>query len=202
MKKQNCHNLSHKGYTLIEVLAALTIFIIIISIVSYSFIQILKNTDGVKVKEERIIAIQAMVTILQFDLSQVISKVSLSQKNPIQPVGSFYTRAKHLHFYKTGNINPDEEYNRSSLEEVEYYLENNQLIKLSKNDTQSNFKKQVLLENVTGFDWVLYDNQLGQYPNWPPTQDWQYTTPAIIKLTITLADVGKIEKIIDMANHD
>ncbi|MBS0287055.1 MAG: type II secretion system minor pseudopilin GspJ [Proteobacteria bacterium] len=200
MKKQSCNKLSQRGYTLVEVLAALTIFIIIISIISYTFLQILKNTDSVKLKEERIIAIQSMITILEFDLSQVIAKVSQSQNSP-QPTGSFYTRANHLHFCKTGNINPDYEYDRSSLEEIEYYLENEQLVKLSKNDKQVTYKKQILLDNITGFEWALYDNRLGQYKNWPPTQDWQYTTPSIIKLTITLKDVGKIEKIIDMANH-
>ena len=64
------------------------------------------------------------------------------------------------------------------------------------------YKKQILLDNVQNIQWVFYDTNLGQYTNWPPTQDWAYTTPIAIKLTLKLNDFGTIEKTIDMANHE
>lgn len=193
--------LKAKGYTLIEVLAALAIFVIIVGIISFTFIQILKNIDLVKQKEERLSDIQAMLTVIQFDLSQVIEKADI-QKGTNQPKGSFYTLNNLLHFCKTGNINPDDQFKRSSLEEIEYYIENNQLIKKFKNDENNAYKTQLLLDQVQQLKWVFYDAKLGQYTNWPPTQDWAYTTPIAIKLTIVLKDYGEINKTIDMAHHE
>lgn len=194
-------NRNHDGYTLIEVLASLAIFVIVVAIISFTFIQILKNVDIVKRKEERISDIQAMLTVLQFDFSQVIAK-TIIQKSNKEPKGSFYTQNNLLHFCKSGNINPNYEFKRSSLEEVEYAVEKGQLIKSFKNDQDNRYKKQILLDNVQNIQWVFYDTNLGQYTNWPPTQDWAYTTPIAIKLTLKLNDFGTIEKTIDMANHE
>ncbi len=189
-----------KGYTLIEVLAALFIFVIVVAIISGSFLQILKSVKFSSSSEERLSDIQVMLSTLQFDFSQVINKVEVKKINQIQ--GSFYTSGNKLHFVKTGDINPDYQMKRSCLEEVEYYLEGNKIIKNLKEDDKPTFKKEVLLDKVQSFKWIFIDQKFGQYPNWPPTQDWQYNTPAAIKLTIELEDIGTIEKIIEMAHHE
>lgn len=192
---------SAKGYTLIEVLAALAIFIVIVAIISATFTQMLKNIDIVKQKEERLTEIQAMLTILQFDLSQTISKTDLQGPNR-QPKGSFYTQNSILHFERTGNINPEFILQRSTLQSIEYFIKNEQLIKRFKNDGENSFKEQVLLSGVQAFEWIFWDNNKGQYTNWPPTNDWAYLTPMAVKLNITLNDYGTIEKIIDMGHHE
>ncbi len=190
------------GYTLIEVLATLVIFFIIISIVSVTLVQILNNVDSIKQKEQRLTSIQEMITIFQFDLSQVTAKVTQSDTNKNQLLGTFYTKNNILHFYKSGYINPGYEYNRSSLEEVEYRLDKQQLIRLSKTDNEKSYRTQVILDNVSDFKWVLYDKKLSQYTNWPPTQDWQFLTPTAIKLEVNLKDLGQIVQIVDMASHE
>ncbi len=189
-----------KGYTLIEVLAALFIFVIVIAIISGSFLQILKSVKFSKGNEERLADIQVMISTLQFDFSQVINKVEVKKNNQLQ--GSFYTSGNKLHFVKTGDINPDYELKRSCLEEVEYYLEGNKIIKSFKEDNIVSIKKEILLDKVHSLKWVFIDQKLAQYPNWPPTQDWQYHTPAGIKITMELEDIGTIEKVIEMAHHE
>src|SRR5437762_486428 len=111
-----------RGYTLAEVLIALFIFVIIISTIGYSLIHIAQSVKSLKVTEQRLTEIQLMLTLVNFDLNQVINK-----ERPDQ--GSFYTRANKLHFIKTGNINPHYQFNRSCLEEVVYHFENSNLVR-------------------------------------------------------------------------
>lgn len=180
----------HSGYTLIEVLITLFIFVIIVSIISYSFIQILKNTEMVKAKEERLVDIQVAINTLSFDLSQVIPKGPFTQHN------------NKLHFFKIGNMNPYYQFNRSSIEEVSYQLNNNMLYRISKEDNTADTQKQVLLQQVQAFQCVLFDKNLKQYTLWPPTADWSSNTPFAIQITMVLEDVGMIQKMIEMVPHE
>jgi general secretion pathway protein J len=193
-------NKGYQGYTLIEVLAALFIFIILVSMVSFSFIRMLKNTELIKAKEERLVDVQMALVTLQFDLSQAIDKQMIINKNDLQ--GSFYTRNNALHFYKMGNINPEEQFNRSSIEEVEYKIIDGDLIKRIKEDDTSKPINQILLRGVTSMEWRFIDSKFSTYSLWPPTQDWQFKIPSAVNLTLTLKDMGPIEKMIELANHD
>lgn len=185
---------SQKGYTLVEVLTALFIFVIVMAIVSYSLIQVINNVNILKKTEKRLAQIQMMLSIVTFDLSQIINKET-EQK------ASFYTETNKLHFIKTGNINPHYQYNRSSLEEIEYRLENSKMIKASKEVDKNSFKPQILLEEVVSLKWVFIDDKFKEYTLWPPTQDWRFEKPIAIKLIIELSDIGLIEKIVDTGHH-
>jgi general secretion pathway protein J len=189
------------GYTLVEVLIALSIFVIIIAIISSSFIQILKNVDSTKHHEERLADIQSMLMILQFDLSQAIAKTE-KQKNINAPQGSFYTKNDKLHFCKMGNVNPYYEFNRSTLENVQYSIENGRFIRNFKNTEELNYKSQNLLNDVESVKWIFYDSKLNQYNIWPPIRDFEYKTPSAIKITIMIKNFGQIEKYIAMANNE
>jgi len=188
----------NKGYTLIEVLVALFIFVILVSMISFSFTRLLKNTEIIKSNEERLIDIQTALVTLQFDLAQTIAKPIVISSNELQ--GSFYTQSNVLHFYKTGNINPEERLARSSIEEIQYKIVNNNLIKITKEDNSTKTINQILLRGVDALEWQFIDKNLAYYSLWPPTRDWQFEIPIAVKFTLTLPDLGPIEQIIELAN--
>ncbi len=183
---------SSQGYTLIEVLIAMFIFVIIMATIGFSLIYILKNIEILKKTENEITEIQLMLTLVNFDLNQVVDKEAPGK-------GSFYTSDNKLHFIKTGAINPANQFNRSNLEEVEYQLENNNFIRAYRMDDDHHYKKQSLLTHVTSLKWIFIDDNNHEYTLWPPTQDWQYNKPKAVKLRIETKALGPIEKIVDTA---
>lgn len=191
---------NNKGYTLIEVLAALFIFIILVSMVSFSFIKMLKNTELIKANEERLVDVQMALVTLQFDLSQAVSKEMIINSHDLR--GSFYTRDNLLHFYKIGNINPQDQFNRSSIEEVEYSIVDGNLVKRTKEDNDSKVINQIVLRGVTSIEWRFMDKKFSYYSLWPPTQDWQFRIPFAVTFTLNLKDIGPIEKVIELANNE
>jgi type II secretion system protein J len=182
------------------VLLALFIFAIVIVIISTSLIQLLNNTNIMRDKQSRLVDIQSMLAMIQFDLSQVINVNENANQGQIQ--GSFYSKDNALHFYKMGNVNPNFSYNRTSLEEVEYRLEQDKLLRFSKDSDETRFYKQVLIDKVTSIQWQFMDAQGRQYALWPPVQDWTFKTPLVIVALVELADQGKLEIVVEASNHE
>lgn len=199
-KNKETKNHYQIGYTLIEVLAALFIFVILVSMISFSFMRMLKNTEIIKANEDRLVDVQMALVTMQFDLSQVVNKPLIINNHDSQ--GSFYTRNNSLHFYKMGNINPEERFNRSSIEEIEYKIIDGNLVKRSKEDNTSKTTNQILLRNVTSLEWRFIDTRFSNYSLWPPTQDWEFKIPLAIKFTLNLQDLGSIEKMVELANDN
>ncbi len=188
------HSLIRKyqsAFTLVEVLLALFIFVIVVGIITGSMVQVLNNSKIIKDKESHLMDLQTMLSILQFDLMQVVEAPLFSNNN--QARGSFYANSHMLHFYKLGNVNPDYRFNRTSIEEVQYTLENNTLFRMSKNSNEGEFFKQALIGKVNNLTWTFYDDNAKQYTLWPPVQDFAYKTPIAIVARITFEQEGIIE---------
>lgn len=189
-----------KAYTLIEVLVALFIFVILTAIIAGSLLQLLTNSKIIRAEQARLMDVQTMLATLQFDLSQVADRPEFTTLG--QAKGSFYTKANSLHFYKMGNVNPGFQFNRTSMEEVEYRLEAGKIIRLSKSSDDGTFHKQILLTDVHKLNWKFLDAQTREYGIWPPTQDWAFKVPVIITGIVELPDYGVIEIMAESSNHE
>lgn len=199
-KPKSCGAKKQSGYTFIEVLIALFVFIMVMFIVSVGFIQILKNGTSLRASQDRVNRLQLMLSIISFDLAQAV--ITFEGNSTARMRGAFYADQRRLHFIKTGNINPNDQFDYSSLEVIEYLVEGNTLVRLSKNSNETTYKKLLLWQGVSGIRWQFIDSLNRQYDIWPPTQDWAYKNPRVVKIIMQLADFGPIEKVVELASYE
>lgn len=186
------------GYTLIEVLIALFIFAIATYLAGVSIIESQRYEKIIKERTKRLVQVQRAMTLMAQDVVQVVAKV---KDNNGRGVGTFYTQDNRLYFTRMGQINPDYIEEKSSLQDVIFYIEDENIIRETKALEDNDYIRTVLLKKVDSVAWLFYDNQLKEYDIWPPTQDWQFKIPTLIRLKVTLPNYGTIERAIALSGE-
>lgn len=188
----NAPDITTKGYTLIEILIATFIFSIMVMLVSLALNQYFMNKKLLEEKADILIKGQLAFSIIDNDFKQVVNwKRTVRQDES----GSFYTKSGKLHFAKMGYINPDFQLKQSTLQKVEYQLNDNKLIRITLDVNDQVKSRRILLENVTKMQWQFYDLNLKQYTLWPPVQQIRDQLPYGVRITVWHSQLGKITRI-------
>jgi general secretion pathway protein J len=195
---------SHKGFTLIELLIAVAVFAILAIISVIALRQTIINQEIIERNIYEFREIQSAFQVIQRDLSQVTTRpvyTTLFNQTP-----AFVERktddAIIIEFTRAGFRNPNLMMNRSSLQRVAYIFRNNQLIRRSWSELDTNdspnASEQILFNNISLVGWNFYDSSNKPHRLWPPVANLATTPPKAVQLDILIPEYGRISRIFEL----
>ncbi len=185
---------SLRGFTLLEILVALTVFAILATITSSAMYHAFNTRAHVTKQADRLNQLHITMALLQRDTQQIIGGVG-SRRLPV-----FIGRAHYLEFTRGGNVNPDALEPQSSLMRVAFLCEHNQLIRRywSTPNTPHRYQYQdkVLLDHVNQCQFAYLAKNRELLPQWqkktlPPAMKNE-SLPTAIQFTVNLKDWGNM----------
>lgn len=164
--------MKNKGFTLIEILIAITVFAIIAGFTSSILSQILQIKDSSKDQIDKINNLQLVISLLSKDIKQIHERPVRGNQMHLFP--SFIGQSDYLEFTRGGNVNPQALENRSTLIRVAYLCKNNNLIRrvwsvLDAPDRDI-YKDTIMLNYLKKCEFSYVGMHQNIMPNW-----YQYT---------------------------
>ncbi len=123
MKKQNA------GFTLIEILIAMFIFAIIMTIIISGFSMVLRSNEKIRAHHQRLSEIQRAVTIIARDFSQIVPRSIVDNDGTQISCLIIDNEARQYEFTRGGYVNPFAVAKRSTLLRLAYLFDHNTIIR-------------------------------------------------------------------------
>ncbi|MFJ5298117.1 type II secretion system minor pseudopilin GspJ [Pseudomonas sp. NPDC088368] len=179
--------MTNRGFTLLEVLVSLAIFSTLGFASWRLFDGVFRVQEQVRQEQRDVRDLRRAVAIIERDLMQA----TFSPKTP-----SVQLRHGVLNLRRGNWRNPLGQ-PRGEGQEVSYVLEDNQLLRYSRSLDLPDVQKQVLLREVRGVGWRLYDARHAWRAEWP--QGAQVGQPKAVELTLSFARFEGIRRVIPLA---
>ncbi len=199
LSRRSSYQNNNRGFTLLEMLAAIAIFAIV-SLASWQIMQGLLRAHEIGTdKHQRMEELQYAMLVIEQDLQQIVDRGprvdgKVSQQSLFSSDDMLETEDQALAFVREGWHNPGQRLPRSELQRVYYRLKENRLERLHDYvlDTVPNTEpvKRVLLDNVTGLKFRFYING-----TWQEQLGETKTLPEGLAIQIDLKEVGTIERL-------
>lgn len=187
------------GYTLIEIMIALSVFAIIATISASVMSHVFDIRTRVAVQANQLNELQLAVTLMDHDITQFVPRTVRTVDMHI--FSSFVGTHQYMEFTQGGLVNPKGVERRSTLKRVAFLCEGKSLIRRSWNvlDTlnRHQFEDKVLLPHVEScaFDYVTLSHQLLSewrgYRRVEQNQKFE-TIPSAIQITIKPTGWGEM----------
>ncbi len=169
-----------KGFTLIEILIAISIFSIMAVIASSVLYTVFNARDRTTEHATALSQLQIAFVLIERDLTQIVNRpvtTHTSKENAL--VGLAHT----ISFSRGGIINPLFKNKESSIGRVKYFLKNKQLIRdydmaVDRNKS-SKTNSEVLLDQVTALDFNFIDKNSQSLSQW-----YDQALPKAVRITI------------------
>ncbi|MES9992760.1 MAG: type II secretion system minor pseudopilin GspJ [Candidatus Thiodiazotropha sp.] len=208
MDKLHRHHLSH-GFTLLELLIAITIFAILATFVYGGLKVILDTEHQTSLYSQRISKLQLGLNLMQRDIGQLVSRPVRDEYGDQQPaLKSGGISGTLLELTRGGFSNPMQ-LPRSNLQRVGYILEEDILYRLTwpnlDRSGDSEPHRQKLITDITSLELVFYNEKLEKKREWPArTSGSQEVDPSAlpvsIELKMELKDWGVIRRLFRAAH--
>ncbi len=208
MKSPELKSAGQMGFTLLELLIAITVFSIL-STITYSGLKTVLDTERhTRNHLERLAQTQIGLNIAQRDIEQAVARQIRDEFGDTLPaMRSGNLTGMLLEFTHGGYSNPME-VKRSGLQRVAYQLEDNTFYRLTwpsldrAQDTTPS--KIILFEKVNSAEINYYDQQMKPHTEWPATTDGNdqnppYPLPKAIEVILELETVGRIRRLFRVA---
>ena len=202
----NINQNNQQGFTLLELLVALSIFSMI-SVMAYGGLQtVITTKNTTQEASTRIAEVQMLVMRISNDLRQAIArKVRDEHGDYISVMQLESSNQGALEWSRAGYRNPAS-LKRSNIQRVAYKIEENKLIRLSwpvldrAQDTEA--LETEVLSKITSIEWRFFNNEKAWVSQWPQEGDKakQYPLPRAIELNMELEDFGTIRRLILLAS--
>jgi|GEM_PF-865019 len=187
---------SQSGFTLIEILVALTVFGILAAITSsvmyYAFTTRTRVTD----QAERMVHLELAITLLERDTEQVTIRAVRGDDMRLFPI--FVGQPNYMEFTRSGLVNPGSEQKRSTLKRIAILCTDNKLVRRSWGrldvPKRSEYEDSVLLYNLKKCQFSYLNKNQDVLTEWHHGQAEQQSDdeplPKAIKVTLNLGNWG------------
>jgi general secretion pathway protein J len=199
---------SSRGFTLIEVMVAVAIFVVVGALAMGGYNELIKQSDIVERSAKRTRAVQAAMQRLAQDFSEL-------EPRPIrQPLGSSVdpalladSRTQELaELTRAGWSNPAG-VPRSTLQRVRYRLEDNKLRRdywvVLDRTLSGEPVTTLLLDHVTSISLRFMDGNHAWHEQWPPAgyaaTDVARLRPIAVEINLELEDWGKLQRLVEVS---
>ena len=187
-----------KGFTLIEILIALTVFAILATITSSSLYYAFNTRTRVNAQADRLSALQLAVSLMQQDTLQTVERAVRGNEMHLFPI--FVGQPQYLEFTRDGNVNPQSIEKRSTLMRVALVCTDGTLRRRTWEslDTanRKNYEDKVLLDKVDEchFNYLNQNSQLlTEWREQAVTQNQRREPlPKAVKVTINIKEWGEM----------
>lgn len=195
-----------RGFTLLELLVALSIFSIL-SVMAYGGLQsVITTKNSTQQAADRIAEIQLVMMRISNDLRQTVSrKIRDEYGDFLYAMQSSKNGDETMAWTRAGYRNPAH-LKRSHMQRVAYKLEQQKLIRVTwpvldrAQDTEA--LESEVLSNIESIEWRFLNNENEWVSAWPEEGDKAelYPLPKATEFTLELQDWGKIRRLILLAN--
>ena len=190
----------HSGFTLIEVVIALSVFAILGTLAFSGLNGILKWQAELDDKAKQLMAIQMTMKYLERDLNQVALRSVRDQYGDLQP--AFTADGKnYLNFTYSGWRNPAG-LSRSAVQRISYQVdEDDNLIRYSWNRLDGAIPEDardvVLIEGIEDISWQFISIETDEVDRWPPINaDPNFNAlPYAVQVTFNVKPFGEINRV-------
>lgn len=138
------------GYTLIEVMVALTVFAIIATMTSAVMVHVFDIRARVALHANQLDELQLVMTLLEHDTTQLIPRTVRS--SDMRVFSAFTGTHEYLEFTRGGLVNPNALAKRSTLKRVAYLCKAKRLIRRSWESLdpldRNAYEDKILLQNL------------------------------------------------------
>ena len=187
-----------KGFTLIEILIALTVFAILAAITSSSLYYAFNTRTRVNAQAERLNALQLAVSIMQQDTTQAVARAVRGNDLHVFPI--FVGQPQYLELTRDGNVNPKSLEKRSTLKRIALVCMEGKLLHRTWNSLdpvdRNDYEDKVLLDNITECHFNYLNQSLQPLQEWREhavTQNQQKELlPKAIQININLKKWGEL----------
>lgn len=187
----------YQGFTLIEILIALTVFAILATITSSTLYYAFTARTRVNEQADRLNTLQLAVSIIQQDISQIIERPIRGNEMRLFP--AFVGQPQYLEFTRDGVINPGSIEKRSNLKRIALVCQDNKLLRrtwASLDPLDRNIDEdRELINNLSGCNFNYLNQNLQVLTEWHEQavsqNQRQEPLPKAIQLNLKLNDWGK-----------
>lgn len=196
MKKLN------RGFTLLELLIAVSIFALLSAIAYGGLKVILDSREHTQALAERLGSLQLALTIMQRDIQQATHRQVRDQHGDSKPVmiGNDQSNV-YLELTSNGQTNPLN-LPRSSLRRIAYHYSEGELYRIlwptldNPQDVESS--QNLILDGLSNVEFQFIDDKLKRHDRWPPertsTDETAPSMPVAIDLLLEYEDWGEIKR--------
>ena len=193
-----------RGFTLLELLIASTIFAIMALMAYGGLANVIDNSATSKLALKRLQQIQQSISVISRDMSQILPREVRDEYGNKQPyLGSGSNPDYLLELTRGGRVNPANLL-RSTLLRVAYQFEDEKLLRLQwpqlDNAPGIEPKETVLIDDIENVTFRFIDGNAESYEQWPPlnTGADNPTSVSAIEIIIQLKDWGEIRRLYAM----
>lgn len=189
---------SNKGFTLIEILIALTVFAILATITSSTLYYTFNTRTRVNLQAERLNALQLAISIIQQDTSQTVERAIRGNEMRLFPV--FVGQPQYLELTRDGVVNPNSAEKRSTLKRIALVCQDEKLLRRTWSTLdpidRNKYEDKVLLNNLSECHFNYLNQTLQLLAEWREqaiTQNQRREPlPKAIQMNLTLKDWGEL----------
>ncbi|CAK0760982.1 Type II secretion system protein J [Gammaproteobacteria bacterium] len=193
-----------KGFTLLELLLAISIFAVLSALAYGGLNTVLKTSHYVSIQVDRLLEVQAAVTILSRDFAQVVDRSPRDEYGDprVSFLGGGLRGGSTVEFTRGGWRNPGG-FTRSSLQRIGYTVQGNWLIRLSwqvlDRAQDSVLLQQPILDQVKSVKFRFLENEVWR-EQWPPEEIPAPGTPKkifprAVEVILELYDFGVVSRL-------
>lgn len=190
------------GFTLFEVLIAVSIFALIGTIAMTNLIQVGRAGERISNAQQRLSDIQFALGYMAKDITQLINRKVRDQYGDEQD--QFILSENVFQFTHSGWANLLQQ-TRSELQRVAYRLDDEKLLReywpqLDQGYTEQRVK-QALLDGVEKFEVRLITSGDKKLETWPPEEGADTSlVPVAVEISLELKDFGLVSRVIEVVN--
>jgi len=196
-----------KGFTLIEVFVALTVFGVMAMLAYMSLGQTLSNADMLNERMDRLQAVQRTISYLSTELLQTVPRpvrVELGDA-PVPALQSSFGSEFALQLTHGGWPNPAG-VPRSTMQRTAYRIEDGELIRYHWNVLDRTVNNTplatIMLEDVESLTFRFLQPTNEWTEQWPPLSGQgapNTSLPRAVEIVLTLADEGEINRLVEVS---
>ncbi len=192
--------MKQRGFTLIEILIALLIFSILMTMITSALVNVYTAQVHLSEHDKQFSQVQKAMLIMERDCEQIINRPFINNVNrPENALEYRFNQGKPiLMFTRAGMVIPVLAEGRSQLQRVSYYLRGQQLMRRTwlylDNQRSNPTTDQILLDGVDQLSWRFIDAHHRQYGLWPPVQSMSSQIPQGIQVQFRLQNGGIINR--------
>jgi general secretion pathway protein J len=191
-----------RGFTLIEVLIALSVFAILASITSTAMYQAFNTREHITNQSDRLNTLQMAILLLKRDTQQIVERAVLG--NEMHTFPPFIGQPHYIELTRGGVASPMGIDQGKTLQRVAFLCKNTQLYRRSwqtlDGSDRNHYQDRLLLDHLTQcqFSFVAHNKQV--LPDWRAfalqQNQQQEILPFAIQLTLKLSDWGEMSMLL------
>lgn len=196
------NNLGDRGFTLLELLVALSVFALISVAMYGSLTSMIVTKQHMEADSKKLRELQTAFRVIGRDIEQSIARPIRATYQPELPAMMWAEQPANFELTTNGRRNPVM-MKRSSLQRVAYRLEDEQLIKdtwpVLDRAIDSKPFSQVLLRDVEGFEMSFIGEDGQTQQAWPPENNTSGTIspslPKAVHVYLYVKSWGRIDRL-------